>query len=88
LGVGLPPVVCSLIAVPKILFIGDIVGKPGREILAERLLRLRAELKLDVVIANGENVAAGSGITGDIVATTVGHASGDLYSFVIEVIKS
>lgn len=49
---------------PKILFIGDIVGKPGREILAERLQRLRAELKADAVIANGENVAAGAGITG------------------------
>jgi 2',3'-cyclic-nucleotide 2'-phosphodiesterase len=48
----------------KILFIGDIVGKPGREMLAERLQRLRAELKVDVVIANAENVAAGSGITG------------------------
>ncbi len=53
-------------AVIKILFIGDIVGKPGREILQERLARLRAELNLDVVIANGENAAAGSGITGAI----------------------
>jgi 2',3'-cyclic-nucleotide 2'-phosphodiesterase len=60
----LPRLVCSIGGVPKILFIGDIVGKPGREILAERLLRLRAELKADVVIANGENVAAGNGITG------------------------
>jgi hypothetical protein len=46
----------------KLLFIGDIVGRPGREILVERLPRLRAELGLDVVIANGENSAAGSGI--------------------------
>ena len=51
----------------KILFIGDIVGKPGREILQERLARLRTELNLDVVIANGENAAAGSGITAAIV---------------------
>lgn len=57
---------------PKLLFIGDIVGKPGREILAERLLRLKAELQADVVIANGENVAAGSGITGALAKTLLG----------------
>jgi 2',3'-cyclic-nucleotide 2'-phosphodiesterase len=56
----------------KILFIGDIVGKPGREILAERLQRLRAELKADVVIANGENVAAGNGITAALARTLLG----------------
>ena len=71
-GVGLRSRVCSLCDVPKILFIGDIVGKPGREILAERLLRLRADLKVDVVIANGENVAAGSGITGTLAKTLLG----------------
>ena len=60
---------CTVGGVPKILFIGDIVGKPGREILAERLQRLRTELKADVVIANGENVAAGSGITGTLAKT-------------------
>ncbi len=63
---------CTLGAVPKILFIGDIVGKPGREILVERLQRLRADLKVDVVIANGENVAAGSGITGTLAKTLLG----------------
>lgn len=47
----------------KLLFIGDIVGRPGRDILAERLPRLRQERGLDFVIANGENAAAGSGIT-------------------------
>lgn len=50
----------------KILFIGDIVGKPGREILQERLARLRTELGVDVVVANGENAAAGAGITGTL----------------------
>lgn len=63
---------CTFCDVPKILFIGDIVGKPGREILAERLQRLRADLKVDVVIANGENVAAGSGITGTLAKTLLG----------------
>lgn len=50
----------------KLLFIGDIVGRPGREIISERLPRLRSELGVDVVIANAENSAAGSGITGAI----------------------
>lgn len=50
----------------KLLFIGDVVGRPGREIIAERLPRLRTELGLDFVIANGENAAAGAGITGSI----------------------
>jgi metallophosphoesterase (TIGR00282 family) len=48
----------------KILFIGDIVGRPGRDIVAAQVPQLRAELGLDVVIANGENSAAGAGITG------------------------
>ena len=68
----MPTVVCSLCGVPKILFIGDIVGKPGREILVERLQRLRAELKVDVVIANAENVAAGAGITAALAKTLLG----------------
>lgn len=50
----------------KLLFIGDIVGRPGREIVAEKLQRLRADLALDFVVANGENAAAGAGITGAI----------------------
>ncbi len=48
----------------KLLFIGDIVGRPGREIIADRLPRVRQEHQLDFVIANGENAAAGAGITG------------------------
>ena len=47
----------------KILFIGDIVGQPGRRAVAELLPKLRPELRLDFVIANGENSAGGSGIT-------------------------
>src|ERR1041385_2583957 len=45
----------------KLLFIGDIVGRPGREIVAEKLPRLRTELSIDFVIANAENAAAGAG---------------------------
>ena len=47
----------------RILFCGDIVGRPGREAVFEHLPGLRQELSLDFVIANGENAAAGFGIT-------------------------
>ncbi|MBX3748587.1 MAG: TIGR00282 family metallophosphoesterase [Opitutaceae bacterium] len=50
----------------KLLFVGDIVGRPGREFVRDRLPRLRSEHGLDFVIANGENAAAGAGITGTI----------------------
>ena len=47
----------------KLLFIGDIVGQPGRRAVTELLPRLREQHALDFVIANGENSAGGSGIT-------------------------
>ena len=47
----------------NILFIGDIIGKPGRDVLAAQLPGLRTSLKLDLVIVNGENAAGGFGIT-------------------------
>jgi metallophosphoesterase (TIGR00282 family) len=50
----------------KILFLGDVVGRPGRDIIADRLQRLRTEHGADFVIANAENAAAGAGITGTI----------------------
>jgi 2',3'-cyclic-nucleotide 2'-phosphodiesterase len=50
----------------KLLFIGDIVGRPGREFVVEKLRRIRIEHSVDFVIANAENVAAGAGITGGI----------------------
>jgi metallophosphoesterase (TIGR00282 family) len=50
----------------KLLFIGDIVGKPGREIVGTTIARLKVERGIDFIIANGENAAAGSGITGAI----------------------
>jgi hypothetical protein len=56
----------------KLLFIGDIVGRPGRDFVNERLARLRVELGLDFVIANAENAAAGSGINGTIARSLLG----------------
>ena len=47
----------------KILLIGDVVGGPGRRILARELKRLRRELSLAAVVVNAENCAAGSGLT-------------------------
>jgi metallophosphoesterase (TIGR00282 family) len=50
----------------RLLFVGDIVGRPGREIATGQLPRLRTALSLDFVIANAENAAAGAGITATI----------------------
>ena len=50
----------------KILFIGDIVGKPGRELLRKGLGNLVEHYDIDLVIANVENSAAGFGVTKDI----------------------
>lgn len=49
----------------KILFLGDVVGRPGRRLVQRLLPDLRRELSADLVIANGENAAAGNGITAD-----------------------
>ena len=45
---------------------GDIVGRPGRRIISEKLPGLRREFSLDLVIANAENAAGGSGVTSSI----------------------
>ena len=47
----------------RILFIGDIFGQPGRRIVKDVLPLLREELHPDLILANGENAAAGFGIT-------------------------
>ena len=47
----------------RILFIGDIFGRPGRTIVREKLRHLVREHHVDLVLANGENSAAGFGIT-------------------------
>ena len=57
----------------KLLFIGDIFGKPGREIVRRGLPALVEQHAVDFVIANGENAAAGFGITGDIADALFGY---------------
>jgi len=47
----------------KVLFIADIVGQPGRRAVKELIPKLRQRHGLDLVVANGENAAGGSGIT-------------------------
>ncbi len=62
----------------NLLFIGDIVGEPGRRAVSSLLPKLRASLNVDVVIANGENSAGGSGITPQTAA--------DIYSAGVDII--
>jgi len=50
----------------RLLLIGDVVGKPGRQIILQALRGLRIEEELDLVVANAENAAGGSGITSAI----------------------
>ena len=47
----------------RLLFIGDIVGKPGRQICTQALRGLRQEMAIDLIVANAENAAGGSGLT-------------------------
>ena len=63
-----------------LLFIGDIVGRPGRDLVRTGLAAIVAHYGIDFVIANGENAAAGFGITRDI--------GEQLFSYGIEVMTS
>lgn len=56
----------------RILFVGDIFGKPGREIARRAIPALVERESIDFVIANVENSAAGFGVTGDIADTILG----------------
>ncbi len=49
----------------RVLMIGDVVGKLGRQVLAQVVPELRRQHSLDLVIANGENAAGGKGLTPD-----------------------
>jgi metallophosphoesterase (TIGR00282 family) len=50
----------------RLLFLGDIIGEPGRKAVIDMVPRLKQTLAIDFVIVNGENAAAGRGITGKI----------------------
>jgi len=64
----------------NILFIGDLVGQPGKFILSRKLRELREKHKTDLVIANGENLAGGKGITPNLAAK--------VFSFGVDVMTS
>ena len=57
----------------KILFVGDIFGKPGRDIARRGIPALVERRSIDFVIANVENSAAGFGVTGDIAETILSY---------------
>lgn len=50
----------------NLLFLGDVLGRPGRQQIAALLPDLREKLKIDFVIANGENAAGGFGLTASV----------------------
>ena len=50
----------------RILFLGDIVGEPGRKAVIKMLPQIKAEHSIDIIIVNGENAAGGRGITPSI----------------------
>jgi metallophosphoesterase (TIGR00282 family) len=60
-------------AVVRCMVIGDIIGKPGRQAVTHSLADMRAELDLDLVIANGENLAAGAGLTPSLAEEMLAH---------------
>jgi len=64
----------------RVLFIGDIMGEPGRKAIFRNVDRLRGEKKLDLVIGNAENAAGGFGITADVVR--------DLFSMGVDVMTT
>ena len=57
----------------RLLFIGDIVGRPGRELVQKGLPGLIRHHQIDLVIANAENAAAGSGITRELGDQLLGY---------------
>lgn len=64
----------------KLLFVGDIVGRAGRKALSDHLKGLVSQYQIDLVIANGENAAAGYGLTGPILK--------ELFSCGVDVVTS
>lgn len=57
----------------NVLFIGDIVGKPGRQAVQAFLKSLKSEYAIDLTIANGENAAGGNGLTKDVAQELFGY---------------
>ena len=60
-------------AVLRCMVIGDVIGKPGRVALVQTLRDLRSEFEIDLVVANGENLAAGAGLTPSLAEELLDH---------------
>ena len=63
-----------------ILFIGDIVGEPGRRVITSKLQNVIDTHQVDLIVGNGENVAGGFGITIEL--------AGDLFDLGLSVITT
>lgn len=63
----------------RVLMVGDVVGRPGRDALDRLLPELRASLRIDRVVVNGENAAAGHGLT-EQTARDIFEAGADVIS--------
>src|ERR1700745_121715 len=61
----------------RILFIGDVVGRSGREAVAAALPKLRAALRIDLAVVNAENASHGFGLAPDM-ATALLAAGADV----------
>lgn len=59
----------------RILFVGDVMGRSGRDAVAKHLPKLKSDLKIDVAIVNGENSAHGVGITEAICKEFYGYGA-------------
>ncbi len=57
----------------RVLFIGDIVGRPGRRVCAAQVPALRKHYGVDLVVANAENAAGGFGLTGAVAEELLGY---------------
>jgi metallophosphoesterase (TIGR00282 family) len=61
----------------RVLFVGDVVGKPGRQAVAALVPEIKRDRNIDLVIVNGENAAGGAGLTGEI-ASEIHDAGADV----------
>jgi len=64
----------------KVLFLGDIVGRPGREAIGRVLPEIKKRESIDLVIINSENAAGGSGVTPQIAKELEGYGADVLTS--------
>ena len=64
----------------KLLFVGDVVGESGCELLGKQLYKIKKEYGIDITVVNGENSAKGNGITP--------HSAQSLFSMGVDVITT